>query len=38
MGSTIGINLLSILTSGKDELWAPWLNMKSVTAAMIIFE
>ena len=24
-----GVNLLSILTSGKDELWAPWLDTKS---------
>ena len=24
-----GINLLSILTSGKDELWAPWVHTKS---------
>ena len=24
-----GYNLLSILTSGKDELWAPWTNTKS---------
>jgi phytoene dehydrogenase-like protein len=24
-----GVNLLSILTSGKDELWAPWVNTKS---------
>ncbi|MDX2508400.1 MAG: NAD(P)/FAD-dependent oxidoreductase [Desulfobacterales bacterium] len=24
-----GYNLLSILTSGKDELWAPWVNTKS---------
>jgi phytoene dehydrogenase-like protein len=24
-----GINLLSILTSGKDELWAPWVNTKT---------
>nr|MBF0221440.1 NAD(P)/FAD-dependent oxidoreductase [Desulfobulbaceae bacterium] len=24
-----GVNLLSILTSGKDELWAPWQNTKS---------
>jgi all-trans-retinol 13,14-reductase len=25
----VGVNLLSILTSGKDELWAPWLKTKS---------
>ncbi len=24
-----GLNLLSILTSGKDELWAPWQHTKS---------
>ncbi|MFT5699195.1 MAG: all-trans-retinol 13,14-reductase [Desulforhopalus sp.] len=24
-----GSNLLSILTSGKDELWAPWVNTQS---------
>jgi len=24
-----GSNLLSILTSGKDELWAPWVNTRS---------
>ncbi len=24
-----GVNLLSILSSGKDELWAPWTNTKS---------
>ena len=24
-----GLNVLSILTSGKDELWAPWVNTKS---------
>lgn len=24
-----GINLLSILSSGKDELWAPWENTRS---------